>query len=80
MISGDINIIMNRNSSKRYQVVSSENNLDKTDVKRRKLKEVHQNSSSYANKKYDVQLFKKNAAKSFQSETSLNLNGFDELG
>ena len=71
---------MNKNSPKRYQVVSQNDNLDKTDVKKIKLEEELQNINSCANNKYDVQLFKKNAAKSFQSETSPNFNGSDVLG
>ena len=71
---------MNENSPKRYQVVSQNDNLDKTDVKKIKLEEEQQNINSYANDKYDVQLFKKNAAKSFQSETSPNFNCSDVLG
>ena len=71
---------MNTNPPKHYQVVSQNDNLNKTDVKRRKLEEVHQNSSSYVNKKYDVQLFKMNAGKSFQNETFPNFNDFDVLG
>ena len=70
---------MNKNLSKRYQVVSSENNADKNDVKKRKLEEVHQNLSSYANSKYYVHLCKVNAAKSFSIETLPTVNGFDEL-
>ena len=71
---------MNTNLSRHYQVMSQNDNLDKTDVKRRRLEEVHQNINSCANKKYGVQLFKKNAGKSFQSETSPNFNGSDVLG
>ena len=60
--------------------MSTENNLDKPDVMQTKLEEVHQLSSSYANTKYDVQLFKKNAAKSLQNETLPSFDGFDEPG
>ena len=56
---------MNKHLSKRYQAMSPDDNLDKIDVKRRKLEEVHQNISSYVNNKYDVQLYKMNAGKSF---------------
>ena len=60
--------------------MSTKNNLDKPDAKKRKLEEVHQSSSSYANTKYDVQLCKKNAAKCLQNETLPPFDGFDELG
>ena len=33
---------MNTNCSKRHQVVSAENHLNKNDLKKRKLQEVHQ--------------------------------------
>ena len=49
-------------------------------MKNRKHEEEHQNSSSYANNKYDVQLCKKNAAKSFLNETFPNLDDSAELG
>ena len=71
---------MNTNLSRHYQFMSPVDNLDKTDGKRRKLEEVHQTSSSYANKKYDVQLFKKNGANFIQNENSPNFNGSDVLG
>ena len=71
---------MNKNLLKHHQVMSTEHNLDKPDVKKRKLDEVHQSSSNYANTKYDVQLCKKNAAKSLQNETLPSFDGFDEPG
>ena len=60
--------------------MSTENNLDKPDVKKRKLEEDHQNSRSYANNKYDVQFYKMNAGQSFQNETFPNFDGSDEPG
>ena len=71
---------MNKNLLKHHQVMSTEKNLDKPEVNKRKLKEVHQNSSDYLNTKYDVQLCKKNAAKNFQIETLPPFDGFNELG
>ena len=59
---------MNNNLAKHYQVVASKNNQDKNPEKDGKLEEEHQNSSSCANNKYDVQLCKKNDKKSFQIE------------
>ena len=46
---------MNKNSPKRYEVVSLENNADETDVKKRKPEEEHQSSSSCVNSKSCVQ-------------------------
>ena len=60
--------------------MSSEKNQDKNDEKDGKLEEEHQNSSSCANNKYDVQLCKINAAKSFQNESLSTFNGFEEPG
>ena len=71
---------MNTNSSKRCQVVSPDDNLNTTDVKKRKHEQAHQNSTSYANNKYDVQFYKMNAGKSFQNETFPNFDGSDEPG
>ena len=71
---------MNQNLPKRYQVVSLDNNSDETGVRKSKPEEVHQNLSSCAYNKYDVQLFKKNAEKNLQNETFPNFNDFAELG
>ena len=71
---------MNNNLPKHYQVVPSENNQDKNDENDGKLKEEYQHLNSCENNKYDVQLFKMNAAKCFQNETLPTFYGVDELG
>ena len=71
---------MNKNSPKRFKVVSLGNNADETDLKKRKLEEEHQNSSSCVNSKYDVQFCKMNAEKMFQNETFPTFNDLDKLG
>ena len=73
-------VTMNNNLPKHYQVMSTENNLDKNDENDGKLEEEHHNLNSCANNKYDVQLYKMNAAKYFQNETLPTFYGFDELG
>ena len=68
---------MNENSPKRHQVVSEENNPAESDVKKIKVEEVPGILSSSANdeKKNYMKLFKVNATKLFEDETS-----FDEEG
>ena len=71
---------MNNNLPKHHQVVASKNNLDKNPENDGKPEEEHQNASSCANNKYDVQLCKINAANSFQNESLPTFNGFEEPG
>ena len=61
--------------SKDDKVMSAENNLNETDVKKRKLEEVHQNSSSCDNQAFS-KFCKENGTKGFQDE---DVNSFKEL-
>ena len=63
--------------SKDDKVMSAENNLNETDVKKRKLEEVHQNSSGYGNQGF-LRLCKTNSAKGWFLDG--DVNSFNELG
>ena len=67
---------------KYHQVMSAKHHQNKTNVKKRKLEDGHQNVSSckiYNNKDY-MKFCKENAADSFQNTTVHSSKGIDELG
>ena len=66
----------NKSLSRDCQIMSAETNLNETDVKKRKLEEVHQNSISCGNQTFS-KFCKENGAEYFQDE---NVNSFTKLG